>query len=244
MTDFSTPRRMSAGAFVVMFVKSLKEFVGAGFIAIGYLVLRPDDNNSPVLLKALIAILSLVALSLIMAFVRYYFRRFHIEGDKLIFTHGFASKRTTSIPLSRVHTLRTNRGLFYRIFDLRGVAFDTLASDKQEVELILDESDWRKLLDLVRTGENIVRNTDPTVPPPFVAEGVTQKISNYNIIKGAICQNHLKGFAILGAVILTVFDKFNQFDDDTTGRIIDYIGNYAGDMLPTVGQLFSFFAII
>lgn len=244
MTDFSTPRQMSAGAFVVLFVKSLKEFVGAGVIAIGYLLFSPDDNNSPALIKAAIALVTLVALSLISAFVKFYFRRFHIEGDKLIFTHGFAAKRTTSIPLSRVHTLRTNRGLFYRIFDLRGVAFDTLASDKQEVELILDESDWRKLLDLVRTGENIVRNTDPTVPPPFVAEGVTQKISNYNIIKGAICQNHLKGFAILGAVILTVFDKFNQFDDDTTGRIIDYIGNYAGDVLPTVGQLFSFFAII
>lgn len=244
MTDFSTPRRMSAGAFVVLFIKSLKEFVGAGFIAIGYLVLRPDDSNSPVLFRAVIALLTFIALSLVTAFVRYYFRRFHIEGDKLIFTHGFAAKRTTSIPLSRVHTLRTNRGLFYRIFDLRGVAFDTLASDKQEVELILDESDWRKLLYLVKSGENIVRNTDPTVPPPFVTEGVTQKISNYNIIKGAICQNHLKGFAILGAVILAVFDKINQFDDDTTGRIIDYIDNYSGDVLPTVGQALSFFAVI
>lgn len=138
MTDFSTPRRMGGGAFVVLFVKSLKELFGAVFIGIGCLVFKGDHNSLvSILLKVMIVLASLLVLSLAVAFARYYFRKFHIDGDQLVFTHGLTTKRTTNIPLSRVHTLRTNRGLFYRIFDLRGVSFDTLASDKQEVELIL-----------------------------------------------------------------------------------------------------------
>lgn len=245
MTDFSTPRRMGGGAFVVLFVKSLKELFGAVFIGIGYLVFKSDhDSSVSILFRVMIALASLIVLSLAVAFVRYYFRKFHIEGDQLVFTHGLTTKRTTNIPLSRVHTLRTNRGLFYRIFDLRGVSFDTLASDKQEVELILSESDWQRLLDLVCCGESIGMKLEEMATQPFIPEDGTQRISNYNIIKGAVCQNHLKGFLILGAILLAVIDKINQFDDDTTGHILDYIDTHAGDVMPTGMQWLCFFGVI
>lgn len=242
MTDFSTPRRMSASAFVVMAVKSFKELSGAVLIGFIYLMFRGDDDHSSfhVLLKIAICVGALAALSVTVAFSKYYFQKFHIENDKLIFTHGFASKQTKNIPLSRIHTLRTKRGLFYRIFDLRGVTFDTLASDKQEVELILDESDWQNLLRRVSDGEDIAEHSSRTVPPPIFSKADIKRISNFNIIKGALCQNHLKGFALLATVAAAVFDKVNQFDNDTVLSIGEYIDSHAGDILPTAWQWFFF----
>ncbi|WP_304471842.1 PH domain-containing protein, partial [uncultured Muribaculum sp.] len=236
MTDFSTPRRMSPGAFVIMFLKSFKDIVGAAFVVLVYMLYNSHDSGGRLFWKFALAAGIILTYSLAVAFTRYYFRKFHIEGDKLIYTRGLAEKQTTSIPLSRIHTLRTKRGLVYRLLSMRGVAFDTLASDKQEVELILDERDWQMLLERVSKGENFAHITDDSVALPPPVKDDTRSISNLNILKGALCQNHLKGFAVLATVTLALFDKISQIDDNATDRIIEYIGTHAGDVMPTAWQ--------
>lgn len=239
MTDFSSPRRMSAVAFLVIWQKAFRDFMGITIVPTAYLLYdivrgKPIDGMDLLLVAGLI-----VALPLIFAFVRYYFRKFHIEGDRLVFTHGFAFKKTTSIPLSRIHTLRSKSGLLYRALDLRGVAFDTLATDGQEVELILDEAEWQRLLHRVRAGaEYEPAADDAAVPQPATApsDAGTQKVSDVNIIKGALCQNHLKGFAILATILLALLDKINQIQEDSTNRIIGYIDSHMGDTLPAAAD--------
>lgn len=245
MNDFSSPRRMSAGALIILFQKSLKEIAGATFVAIGYVVYDSFGSSlGEAALNLLITIGVIFALSLLVAFLSYYFRKFHIEGDKLVYTHGFAAKQTMSIPLSRVHTLRTKKGLFYRLLDMRGVTFDTLASEQEEVELILDEKDWQMLLNRIRMGEDFSGITDSTVTLPPPMEDSSKKVSNFNIIKGALCQNHLKGFTVLAAVAIAVSDKLSQLDEDTTYRILSYLDDSVGDALPSVGGILLFLAIL
>ena len=240
MNEFSTPRRMSPGAFVIIFVKSFREIAGASIVAFLYLMFRSDDSDSSVsvLMKIALAIGIFIAFSLLTAFLRFYFRKFHIEEDKLVYSRGIAQKRTTSIPLSRIHNLRTKRGLVYRILNMRGVTFDTLATDKEEVELILDESDWQSLLSRVKSGENIAVKSGEegasVSPPPHIDD--TIQISNAAVIKGALCQNHLKGFAVLSTILLPVLDKLNDFGENNTERVIDFIESHAGDTLPTIWQ--------
>lgn len=235
MNDFSSPRRMSVVAFIVMWQKAFRDVIGISLVPAAYMLYdiftgSTIDSMDIMLLAGIIVILPLSV-----AFVRYYFRKFHIEGDKLVYTHGLASKNTTSIPLSRVHTLRTKSGLLYRVLDLRGVTFDTLATDSQEVELILDEAEWQRLLHRVRAGEPpaLAADTAVSLPPP--SDMCMHKVSDVNIIKGALCQNHLKGFAILATIVLALFDKINQIED-STGRIVSYIDSHIGDALPSAGE--------
>ena len=79
--------------------------------------------------------------------------KFHVEDGNLIYRHNLISRATTTIPLSRIHTLRTRQGLLYRLFDLRGVLFDTLAAKEEEIELVLSESDWQNLLTRIERQE-------------------------------------------------------------------------------------------
>lgn len=78
----------------------------------------------------------------------------------------------------------------YRLLDMKGVSFDTLASKAAEVELILDYKDWDALIERIEqqeqmpeedkqpTEENcVIREAKP------VANKYTLKLSNLNLIK-------------------------------------------------------------
>ena len=246
MNDFTTPRRMSPAAFIVIWMQSFQQLLTAIVIVIGMILFDDEEIFSQRIITTLAMLGGALVLSAAVAFTKYYFRKYHIEGDSLIYTHGLAFKNTTIMPLERIHNLRTKSGIFYRLVDMRGVSFDTLASDKQEVELILNESEWQALLRQVRLGEDFpnagVQDTAVAPPPPFRQE--TLHVSNLNIIKGALCQNHLQGFAILGAVAAAIFDKVNEIDEDATGQIIDYIDAHAGEVSLSVGQILLCAAVI
>lgn len=246
MSDFSTPRRMSPAAFIVIWMQTFQQLITTFIVIIGMMLFDEDLVYSQRLIMSVAFIGGALALSAGVAFLKYYFRKYHIEGDSLIYTHGLAFKNTTSVPLERIHNLRTKSGIFYRLVDMRGVSFDTLASEKQEVELILNESEWQTLLHQVRIGEDFPDagglDTAVAPPPPFRQDKL--HVSNLNIIKGALCQNHLQGFAILGAIAAAVFNKVSEIDENATGRFIDYIDTHAGDVSLSVGQILLCAAVI
>lgn len=243
---FSEPRRMSAGALAIIFLKTLREFWGVISFAFIYVIFSTGEGRSfpAIMLKILLLTAGVVAFSLIVAFFRYYFRKYHIEGDRLIFSHGFAARQTTFIPLAKVHNLRTKRGLFYRLLGMHGVTFDTLANELQEVELILDESDWQMLLDCVSEGEKVAQTKGATVAPPIPEGERRWKIDNTAVVKGALCQNHLRGFAVLVAVLAPVFDSLNDLGGDTASRVFDYIDSGTASWLTSAWQWTGFFIVV
>ena len=186
VSDFSVPRRMSGSAYWVLMAKELREF----------------------------------------AFIDWYFKKYYIEGGKLVFMNGLLNKGITSIPLSKVQSMRTKQGFIYRVLELRGVLFDTLASKSAEIELILDDRDWKALMERVEMEEAAVEDKDSgadagdvqgvpageAVDKDMAMEGnpeeksaagnaVRMSFSNSNLIKGAFCQNHLQGMAVLFAAL-------------------------------------------
>lgn len=254
MNDFSTPRRMGVSAFVLLFLKNFKENIALPVIFLGYKLYQDYGNKSPreIFLAVTAIFAATIAIALFVAFAGYYFKKFQIKGDKLIFSYGFLSKNTTSIPLSKVHTLRTKKGLFYQLLDIRGISFDTLATNMQELELILDEHDWQHLLADIKKGENL---SDRSVlsdqsNQTYWSESIsssteeTVRVSNSNIIKGALCQNHLKGFAVLAALLFSLLDNINQFGEDAYERIFNYIDDQASAAILTPLQWVCLFAVI
>ena len=90
-------------------------------IAIGSEVERTFKDKVEIVLLLLAGYLALAA---VIAFVSWYFKKYYIEGGKLIFIHGLLSKETTSIPLSKVQSMRTKQGFIYRVLEMRGVLFE------------------------------------------------------------------------------------------------------------------------
>ena len=276
--DFSEPRRMSGSAYVVLLAKVLRQYASLFFILV---FLKIFDSDSPFSFVERVMRVSVIAagylvVAAVSAFVSYYFRKYYIKDGKLVFMHGLLNKETTSIPLDRVQSLRTKRGFVYRLLELRGVLFDTLASRTAEIELILEEDDWKALLSRVEMQERVAKEgmsgvdadetgdagaagTDGTAGAAEAAgtaevagvagtagtaarimkrdgedvvagQAVRMSFSNLNLIKGAFCQNHLQGMAVLFAALAAVFNTLTSVDDRAVDHMIDYVGTYAGSL--------------
>ena len=247
--DFSEPRRMSGSAYWVLFAKGLKEYASLFVILIVLKFIDADDQHTFMEKMRAVSLLSAgyLALAALTAFISWYFKKYYIEGGKLIFMHGLLSKETTSIPLSKVQSMRTKQGFIYRVLEMRGVLFDTLASKSTEIELILDDRDWKALMERVEVEEDVLdapsaavsgssefSGTSGTSRFSEAAEERTSwsslSFSNSNLIKGAFCQNHLQGMAVLFAALAAVYNSVTTVDDHAVDHIIDYVDTHAGTL--------------
>ena len=245
--DFSEPRRMSGSAYWVLFAKGLREYASLFVILIVLKFIDADDQHTFMEKMRVVSLLSAgyLALAALTAFISWYFKKYYIEGGKLIFMHGLLSKETTSIPLSKVQSMRTRQGFIYRVLEMRGVLFDTLASKSAEIELILDDRDWKVLMERVEMEEEAdgempetEETVEATVIPEYIGEEtaeaagntVRMSFSNSNLIKGAFCQNHLQGMAVLFAALAAVYNTVSTVDDHAVDHIIDYVDTHAGTL--------------
>ena len=221
INDFSLPRRMSKSAFIIIWAQTLmtilKLIVIFGIISI---INKEGVDMKDAFVKVLLISIGIIAYSAIYAAINYYFKKFYVENGNLIFIHGIFNKETKSIPLQKIQSLRTKQGLIYRLLNMRGISVDTLASKGSEIELILDEYDWRLLIDKIETG-----NTQENLPSETtIKEQVaTLHFSNQNLLKGAFCQNHLKGMIILLSLATALFDQIRSVNEALFDSIENYI---------------------
>lgn len=228
MTDFSIPQRMGAGAFLVMLAKNLRR-VFTFFIILLMLDFFKSEAEPDSLFRWLVSLGGCAALVLLLTCSDYFPTKFYVKDGNLIFRHGLIMRETSTIPLTRIHTLRTNRGLIYRLLGMRGVTFDTLATKSEDIELILSETDWRSLMDLIVQQEstNIKTTTEiETNPESDLKAQSVVSFNNDDLMLDALCQNHLKGATILLGFLAVVYDYVNDFIEDAAEKIADYATFY------------------
>ncbi|MDE7125546.1 MAG: PH domain-containing protein, partial [Muribaculaceae bacterium] len=149
---------------------------------------------------------------------------FHVDDGNLIYRHRLISRATTTIPLDRIHTLRTRQSLLYRLLGLRGILFDTIASPGEEIELILSESDWQTLLKRVMRQEQ-PQTAHPDMPPAYNPSSF-RKFSNRNLVLDALCQNHLKGMLVLGGFAAVILNTISDLSENTMEMITGYLESH------------------
>ncbi|MDE5795040.1 MAG: PH domain-containing protein [Muribaculaceae bacterium] len=222
MTDFSKPQRMGFSAFLIIFIKALKGMIGAVSIYTIIIIIKSDFvwSESSTWWTILSWVGIIIGFALIAASAAYYSFKFYIKDGNLMFTHGIIQRLTTTIPLDKIHSLRTKQGLWYRLLDMRGIVFDTLASKGAEVELILDESDWINLKRLIDKEERPKAESE-NEPPPFNPT-LIKKFDNIDLLKDALCQNHLKALAIVAGFIALVLEKLDDLIHDYIDAATDY----------------------
>lgn len=243
MTDFSRPQRMGVAALVILFIKYLKIILGPGLIYFVISMMGSDVNlfsaKFGMLVLACLAAISGVAA--LFACAAYFPRKFYVKDGALIFTQGLLERQTTTIPLDKVHSLRTKRGLWYRILGLRGIVFDTLATKAEEVELIMSEADWQSLVSLLKVEERTKQESG--TPPPFMPT-FTRKFSEKHLILDAICQNHLKGMAILGSFLASIISHFDDFDEKQLESMTEYASSQLDGFNMTPSLIVALFAAV
>lgn len=239
MTDFSVPQRMSPAAFFIIFIKMVKTLFGAVFV---YNLADLGINGRDALVTIAVSIGILIGASLILAAMAYFPKKYYIKDRNLIFSHGVLSRETTTVPLDRIHSLRTKQGIWYRLLGMRGIVVDTLASKGEELELILDEPDWQSLISFIERGESGA-TVSAHEPPPYNPTS-TMRFGYKNLIMDALCQNHLKGMALFGGVLALANDFVNNITEETVETIFTYSESFLESLMVSTLRLAVFLAAI
>ena len=230
--DFSAPRRMSKSAFVIFFVNNLWLYAKY-FLFIVILELFNSEKKLSFIeaaLDFLVVLAICLTLAAVIAFINYYSKKYYVENGNLIFIHGLVRKEITSMSLTKIHSLRTKQGLIYRLLDMKGVSFDTLASQSEEIEMILDNEDWEALLSRIETLDSQTQiQASEADKIEEKTDGYTTKLSvgNLNLIKGALCQNHLRGMVVFGSILVTLYDQIISVNENAVEYFYGYMATHA-----------------
>lgn len=220
--DYTQPTRMSWEALVIGIIRNFWKLLKVFFPVLLVTIFSPT--------KSILALLGFWGLLLVWVLIveiyRYFHTTFYIEGDKLRY-HSNLLIRTTdrTIPLDRVHAYRTKSSFVYQMVDMVGIVFETLADEKEEVELVLSEEDLRAFMEEVNrhSSTEVTEDADCTNctdATPQVKQ--TIKYSPIQLIQGALVQNHLKGLAIIGYIIWAIYSEISDVLADHLGEIADY----------------------
>lgn len=238
--DFSQPQRMSPGAFFIIFTKLFMKSIAPLSIAGLYNIITYSSDDVWKFMLLITAIC--VTVPLVWALISYLPKKFYIKDGNLVFIHGIIDHESTVVPLDRVHSLRTEKGIWFRILDMRGIIFDTLATRKEEIELILDEYEWKRLLEVIdRDGKT---NEDPETETEETDTSHTVHYPTKNLVLAALCQNHLKGMAVLGSMLAVVFGNLQDLSEEATDTLAAYLDSFFETLIDNPLELGAFLAIV
>ncbi|MEY3050448.1 MAG: hypothetical protein RLY31_233 [Bacteroidota bacterium] len=165
-------------------------------------------------------VLVFLLLSTANAFVRYFFKRFHIRDRELILETGWLRKRRTLVPMERIQTVSLRQSVFHRLFGVMAVDIDTAGSVGQEFRLeALPPAQayalqryvgrYRTDTDAGSTEEGSYAANHPGDHKDLVC-----RLSHADLVKVGLSQNHFR----------------------TAGILLAFLAGFANDLIEALGR--------
>lgn len=219
-TDWTKPQKLSLVALLFIIGKTLKD----SWVLIIYFIYRifsreeeMTEDRTPKLLYFLLVSAVLVLLIHIQKFIQFFKTRIFIAGNELVEQTGIITKKTKTIPIQKIQSVHLIQNYIHRFTNSCSLKIETAGSEKTELEITA--IDYQKALDLqdmLQQKEAVsITNTLDTNSTRLMG------LSNKDLLKLAISENHLKTLTLLLAFAMSRLDDFRQFFGKKTDAIID-----------------------
>lgn len=215
--NFNVPQRQSIVGILILFFDTIQQYARALFPVLIIYVFKFNEMNKLWLLLGTLVVIVLIA---VIAYFKYLNFTFYLDqiNSEFVITEGIFSKTKTAIQLHKIQQVNIKQSFIQRIIGVYALDIDTAGSNEKEVsikaishELALDLKS--KLLDnenktSVETGTQASEAIE-NAPTPFI------QISVLSLFKMAVTSNYVRSFALLLAFVITVWEKINNYSDDT-----------------------------
>lgn len=219
-TDWNQPQKLSLVALLFIVLKILKE----SWVLIIYFIFRilskeeeMTEDRSPKLLYFLLISAGILILFHIQKFLLFFKTRVYISDDELIEQTGIFTKKTKTIPIQKVQSVHLIQNYIHRFSDTCTLKIETAGSEKTELELTA--IDYEKALDLKEILQQ--KATIPSASLSNQSHTHLMGLSNKDLLKLAISENHIKTLSLIFAFSLSRLDDLRQFFGKKTDAIID-----------------------
>ena len=243
-TDFSLPKRQSVKGLILIFFQEGRRAIKIFWPAI-LPVFISKDINSKLLIIGLI-ILGGLTLTFLHSILYYRKFKFHIEDQQFILNKGYLNRKVLNIPLDRIQNVNTNQSVLQQFLNVMSVEIDTAGSAKKELKIhALVKTVAVDLALELSSHLETKQKTEGEIKQEAPAEKQILRLSNRDLLKIGISQNHFKTAAI---IFLFGFQFFNQLKDNFEEKTEEYakeawtVLSHSGTAV--IGFLIVFFMLI
>jgi len=150
--DLTVPTRQSAKGLILIFIFSLRKFIGIFWPIILIAVFQKNYfENKLVLGVTIIAVLILLIGHTILWYFNFIF---YVANGEFVLKKGYLRKKTLTIPLDRIQSVNTKQNVIQQFLNIETLEIDTAGSVAKELKIqALEKSFSIELQNLLRSQE-------------------------------------------------------------------------------------------
>jgi len=242
-TDWTQPQKLSLVALLFIILKTLRE----SWVLIIYFIYRSfskedemTEDRSPRLLYFLLISAGILILFHIQKFILFFKTRVYIADNELVEQTGIFTKKTKTIPIHKIQSVHLVQNYIHRFTNTCTLRIETAGSEKTELEIAA--INHHKALDLQ---ELLQEKEALSLAKSSIDKGIRlMGLSNKDLLKLAISENHLKTLSLIFAFSLSRLDDLRQFFGKKTDAIIDEQVNQINFSASNISSLLTIGVII
>ncbi len=227
--DFSQERRQSVKGLILIFIQEGRKAIKMFWPILVPILFKKGSENRFLIIGAIL--LGGLLLTLVHAILFYRAYKFHVKGNQFILRKGYLNRKVLTIPLDRIQNVKTSQSVLQQALKVMSLEIDTAGSSQKELKIHALSADLA--VQLARVLSSHLTVTDPVTsatgnaPAPTPEEQQILKLSNRDLLKIGLSQNHLRTALIIFAfgwqIFYQVKDYFEEKAKQYSHEIWDYL---------------------
>jgi putative membrane protein len=212
--DWHLPQRQSASGLLIILYKAVITFVKAIWPVLVIILFRESSNKSGYL-QVLVAVIGIIVL--VSSLVNFYYFRFFIQQDDMVFRKGLINKKIITIPLKNIQAVHIEQTWMHQLFKIARVKIDTAGSDKAEATIDAIAIDKASMLRTYLMENEKMDSNDITKPvvTPLIS------LSIADVIKMGLTANHIQTFFIILAFTMSMYQNLEDIFGNIINRMLE-----------------------
>lgn len=236
--DFSQPMRQSVKGLFLIFIQEGKKVIKIFWPVIVPVLLKKGSHDKLLIIGVIL--LAGIILTLIHAILYFRNYRFHIDNQQFVLKKGYLNRKILTIPLNRIQNVKTSQTLLQQLLNVMSLEIDTAGTAQKELKIhalsktlaVQLARELSSQLEIEKTTDGV--NEENSIP----RETQILRLSNRDLLKIGISQNHFRTIIILFALGLQFFNKLEEYFEERAKE-------YSHELLQFLGESsWMFFGLI
>jgi len=233
---FNLPQRQSQFAIIFIVLRFLKTLLKQLWPIL--LALALGRRGSSIFDTFELVISGIGIIGIIPSIIAYYKYYFQLSDNELVINKGLFKKVRLNIPFERIQSVNFRQTFIHQFLQVTEVEIETAGSSDQETKIdALDiptaELLRKRILEMKAQASYKVTTTKQQIEKE-VEEEIILRLSQRDLLKVGLVQNHLKPIGLLLGLISTVYFysySFNWNPNNIQREIFSYIKDYKNVMI-------------
>jgi putative membrane protein len=207
--DFSNFSRQSTKGILVIYINLIYRVLRLSWVLLFFVVKDFNKISNIGLNYIYLAVVGILLLLLIRAYLVYKNFQFKIENEHFILKQGILKKTNTSIPFHRIQNINFKQNIVQQIINVFEVSIETAGSSKTEISIkALSLEKATALKEIISKSSEFDKEIINTI-----AEKPLVKIGVKELFKVSLTENHFQNLFLFFAVVIGFFNQIQQITD-------------------------------